>query len=99
MKTGTFVWFYQALWGIALTFAAPPLLKIANIRAAFLFSGLSTPVAILLWFYLPETKARSVAEMDELFERGIPAWRTSKYVTDVERQLDRVVQGEQKATV
>ncbi|GFZ46551.1 hypothetical protein JCM24511_03771 [Saitozyma sp. JCM 24511] len=97
MKTGTFVWFYQALWGIALTFAAPPLLGVANIRAAFLFAGLSMPVAILLWFFLPETRSRSVAEMDELFEKRIPAWRTGKFVTEAEKQLDRVLQAEQKA--
>jgi len=97
MKTGTFVWFYQALWGIALTFAAPPLLGVANIRAAFLFAGLSMPVAVMLWFFLPETRARAVAEMDELFEKRIPAWRTSKYVTEAEKQLERVLEAEKKA--
>jgi hypothetical protein len=39
-----------------LSFAAPPLLGVANIRAAFLFAGLSMPVAVLLWFFLPETR-------------------------------------------
>ncbi len=39
------------------SFAAPPLLAVANIRAAFLFAGLSMPVAIMLWWVLPETKA------------------------------------------
>ncbi len=35
--------------------------------------------------------------MDELFEKRIPAWRTGKYVTEVEKQLDRVLEAEQKA--
>jgi hypothetical protein len=35
--------------------------------------------------------------MDELFEKRIPAWRTSKFVTEAEKQLDRVLQAEQKA--
>lgn len=97
MKTGTFVWFYQALWGIVLTFAAPPLLDVGNVRAAFLFAGLSVPVTTLLWLYLPETKARSVAEMDELFEKRVPAWRTSKYTTDVEIHLKAFLEQEKRA--
>lgn len=40
--------------------------------------------------------SRSVAEMDELFEKQIPAWRTGKYVTDVENQLERVLEAERR---
>lgn len=61
-----------------------------NLRAAFVYGALSVPMCILMWLYVPETKGRSAAEIDELFEKGVPAWRWSKTVTDVETQLDVV---------
>ena len=35
--------------------------------------------------YVPEPSRRNAAELDELFEKGIPAWRMRKYVTDVQK--------------
>lgn len=40
--------------------------------------------------------SRSVAEMDELFEKRIPAWRTSQYVTDVETHLKAFLEAERR---
>jgi hypothetical protein len=34
--------------------------------------------------------------MDELFEKRIPAWRTSKYVTDVETHLNAFLEAEKR---
>jgi len=42
--------------------------------------------------YLPETRGRSSAEIDELFERKVPAWKWSKTVTEVEEQLAAATQ-------
>jgi hypothetical protein len=36
--------------------------------------------------------SRSAAEIDELYERKIPAWRWSKTVTAAEEQMQAVVQ-------
>lgn len=36
--------------------------------------------------------SRSAAEIDELYERKIPAWRWSETVTTVEEQMHVVVQ-------
>ena len=30
-------------------------------------------IPCIMWF--PESKGRTYAEMDELFERGVPAWK------------------------
>lgn len=35
--------------------------------------------------------SRSVAEMDELFEKKIPAWQTAKYITDAQKTLSEVM--------
>ena len=37
-------------------------------------------------------RRRSAAEIDELYERKIPAWRWSKTVTAAEEQMHAVVQ-------
>lgn len=37
-------------------------------------------------------RSRSVSEIDELYERNIPAWRWSKTVTAAEEQMRLVVQ-------
>lgn len=69
----------------------PPLLTALNTRAAFVFGATSLPCAIFFWYYLPETKGRSVAEIDELYERHIPAWRWAETETEAERQMRAAV--------
>jgi len=63
-----------------------------NVKAAFVYGAFSVPLCVLMWLYLPETKGRSAAEIDELYERKIPAWRWSKTVTAVEEQMHAAVQ-------
>ena len=40
------------------------------------------------FFFLPETKNRTALELDELFERRIPAWDVKKYTFDDEGEID-----------
>jgi len=41
--------------------------------------------SILAIFIIPETAKRSPAELDELYEKRIPAWKMKGYVTDVQK--------------
>lgn len=41
-----------------------------------------------MWFVVPETKDRSYAELDELFERKIPAWRFKSTETSTQQILE-----------
>ncbi|CAH0004304.1 unnamed protein product [Clonostachys byssicola] len=66
------------------SYATPRMLLALNIKACFIFGALSVPCCILMWLYVPETKGRSTAEIDELYERRIPAWKWSKTRTSVE---------------
>lgn len=52
---------------------------------AFLFLGTGLVTCVLVYFYVPEPSRRNPAEMDEMYERGVPAWRMRKYVTDVQK--------------
>lgn len=42
----------------------------------------------ILFFVFPEAKDRTYGELDELFERGIPAWRFASTKTAHQSQLE-----------
>jgi len=92
IKTGPVTFFTNSITGIATCYATPPMLLAMSVKAAFVFAAFSVPICVLMWLYLPETKSRSAAEIDELYERKIPAWRWAKTVTVAEEQMHAVVQ-------
>lgn len=56
-------------------------------KTAWLFFGTGTIVCILLYFFLPECSRRNAAEVNELYDRGVPAWKMHKYVTEAQTRL------------
>ena len=54
-------------------------------NTAWLFFALGLMASILAIFIIPETAKRSPAELDELYEKRIPAWKMKGYVTDVQK--------------
>ncbi len=46
-----------------------------GVKAIYVWAGLLIPTTILLWLYYPETYGRTYWELDELYERRVPAWR------------------------
>ncbi|KAJ0416469.1 general substrate transporter [Aspergillus carlsbadensis] len=48
------------------------------------------------WYLIPETKGRTAAELDELFERKIPAWRFGKTETATQQLLKSEETGAEK---
>ncbi|KAK8147894.1 hypothetical protein G3M48_000772 [Beauveria asiatica] len=92
VKTGPITFFANSIFGIATCYATPPMLLSLGVRAGLVFGAFSIPVCICMWLYLPETKSRSAAEIDELYERKIPAWRWAETVTHAEAQMLAVVQ-------
>ena len=63
-----------------------------SLKAGFVYGAFSVPICIIMWLYVPETKGRSAAEIDELYERKVPAWRWSRTRTDAKAQMEAVVQ-------
>ena len=57
-------------------------------KTYLIFAGWMFVVTILTFFYLPETKGRSAAELDEMFEAGVPAREFKSESTHVS-QVDR----------
>lgn len=57
-------------------------------KAVWIFVGLGGIVNIIAVFFCPEPARRLPAELDELYERRVPAWRMRKLVTEVEKNND-----------
>ena len=62
-------------------------------KAGFLAGGLSSLCIVWAFFRLPECKNRTYAELDLLFEQGVPARKFASYEIDVvgEQKLDVLV--------
>ncbi|KAL1413457.1 hypothetical protein Q8F55_001224 [Vanrija albida] len=69
----------QSLNGVIFNYCVPLMLSDQyagwGAKTGFFFGPLAFLFTILVWFTVPETKGRSYAELDELYEKRIPAWR------------------------
>ncbi|KEF55030.1 uncharacterized protein A1O9_08683 [Exophiala aquamarina CBS 119918] len=92
IKTGPVTFFTNSIMGIATCYATPPMLLALSLKTGFVYAAFSVPICVILWIYLPETKGRSAAEIDELYERKIPAWKWSRTRTAAEGQMHAVVE-------
>ncbi|KAF9295062.1 hypothetical protein BGZ74_010983 [Mortierella antarctica] len=59
-----------------LAYAVPPALEHIQYRTYFIFAGFCVAMTIHVFFMFPETKGRTLEEMDELFNSDVPAWKT-----------------------
>ncbi|GKT47982.1 MFS transporter fmqE [Colletotrichum spaethianum] len=59
-----------------------------ELRTAFFYVGVGLSFVVVMWFLIPETKGRSSAELDELFESGVKDWRFHKTQTATERLIN-----------
>ena len=73
--------FWSYATAVITTFAVPQITSAdagnLGAKAAFIFGGCVFITAIWSYFYLPETKARTAVEIDEMYDAGIPMrqWR------------------------
>lgn len=49
-------------------------------KCGYFFAGLSIICIFVVYFFVPETFGRTYAELDEIFEEGISARKSSAYV-------------------
>jgi MFS family permease len=62
-------------WNCALAFAVPPLLREINWRMYIVFATFNGAALVHTYLCAPETKGKTLEEMDEVFDSGRPAWR------------------------
>lgn len=63
-------------WNCILAFAVPPLLWNINWKMYMLFAAFNAIAFFHMFFTAPETKGKTLEEMDEVFDSGRPAWRS-----------------------
>ncbi|KAF4472617.1 sugar transporter [Fusarium albosuccineum] len=80
----------SVLFGLTFNTSLPAILDVEGAnwgyKTAWLFFSTGLVVVVLVWLYVPEPSARNSAELDEMYAKGVPAWRMRKYVTDVQKQ-------------
>ncbi|KAM5345993.1 hypothetical protein ACJ41O_011854 [Fusarium nematophilum] len=79
----------SVIFGLTFNTSVPVMLDASGAnsgyRTAFLFLGTGVVTCVIAYFYVPEPSQRNPAEMDEMYEKGVPARRMRKFVTDVQR--------------
>ncbi|KAI3599979.1 sugar transporter [Moniliophthora roreri] len=80
-KTMAFSSMLNVVCAFAVSFTLPYLLNppYANLQArvGYIYGSIAAVAMLYAFFFVPETKGRSLEELDELFERkpSLPAWR------------------------
>ncbi|KAE8351187.1 general substrate transporter [Aspergillus coremiiformis] len=57
-------------------------------KAYLIFAGCMCCIVIFTFFFLPETKGRNFAEIDEMYDAGVPAWKWRTYRTSFHSRAD-----------
>ncbi|EDO02122.1 hypothetical protein SS1G_04598 [Sclerotinia sclerotiorum 1980 UF-70] len=85
-------------WNCVLAFAVPPLLKNINWKMYMIFATFNGLAYIHIFLTAPETKGRTLEEMDAVFNSGLHAWqslpkesRLDKLAKDIEEGNLKVV--------
>ncbi|KAL0934087.1 MFS glucose [Colletotrichum truncatum] len=63
-------------WNMVLAFAVPPLLWNINYKMYYIFATFNACAFLHTAFFAPETKGFTLEEMDDVFNSGVPAWKT-----------------------
>lgn len=77
------------IWSFSLPYAVNPNEGNLGGKIAFLFAGVMVPVVVFTYFFIPETKNRSYAEIEELWVSRTPArkWSSTKQVSAEEASM------------
>jgi hypothetical protein len=87
-KTAAFATATQSVWGIAMNFAIPYMVNPdeGNLKGkvGFVFGGLALIATIASYFYTPELKGRTFAEINTMFQNRVPPRKMGSYVIEDE---------------
>lgn len=79
----------NTMWSFTLPYLFNPDRLNLGGRLGFVFGGTAAISLVYLWFYQPETRGRSYAELDELFVKRVGARQFGTYQTDLQEQAAR----------
>ncbi|KAI8578369.1 hypothetical protein K450DRAFT_301189 [Umbelopsis ramanniana AG] len=86
---------FQNIGSLALSQAFPTMFTKLSYKSMFVFAGFNIFMAIVVWFYLPETKGVSLEEIDEIFG-GVNRVQAQREKEGIADDKDAVVVDEKK---
>jgi hypothetical protein len=78
-------------WNCVLAFAVPGLLEKISWKMYMIFGTFNGLALVHMFLCAPETKGRTLEEMDEVFDSGVPAWQkvdSSKRLERLRREIE-----------
>lgn len=54
-------------------------------KYCYIWAGSNLILAIFVFFFIPETRGRSLEQLDELFDKKLAAWKFRTYITDLQQ--------------
>ncbi|KAI9875586.1 MAG: MFS sugar transporter [Pleopsidium flavum] len=85
-------------WNCALAFAVPPLLWSINWKMYMVFAAFNGAAFIHMFLTAPETKGKTLEEMDTVFDSGRPAWKSVPKGSRLDRIQKEIEEGNLKVT-
>ncbi|KAJ5675924.1 hypothetical protein N7462_008821 [Penicillium macrosclerotiorum] len=78
----------QGITAVVTTLVVPQLTSAdaANLGAKtyLIFAGCMAAIIVFMYFFMPETRGRTFAEIDEMYAAKVPAWKWRSYQTSLE---------------
>ncbi|KAL3457558.1 general substrate transporter, partial [Aspergillus heterothallicus] len=72
----------NCIWAFAMPYMINPDQANMGGKIAFIFCGILVVCDVFVFFFYPETKGRTFAEIDELYARGVPARKFAKTILE-----------------
>ncbi|KAK9428637.1 general substrate transporter [Lipomyces doorenjongii] len=82
--------------GFTISLVVPLLYRIITWRLFIIYGAVNVASFFYVFFFVPETKQRTLEEMDEIFEHGEPIWRSFKgihYTSRIDQLARDIEQG------
>jgi MFS family permease len=83
------------IWNCILAYAVPPLLYSINWKMYMIFATFNGLALIHVFLAAPETKGKTLEEMDEVFDNGLWPWQVKSHGS----RMDALAQGIEAGTV
>ncbi|KAF9873299.1 MFS glucose [Colletotrichum karsti] len=83
-------------WNMVLAFAVPPLLWNINYKMYYIFATFNACAFLHTAFFAPETKGFTLEEMDDVFNSGLPAWKTHQKKSRLDELENEIATGNLK---
>lgn len=86
-------------WNTGLAFFVPPLLTTINWKMYMIFATFNGCACVHMFLAAPETKGKTLEEMEDVFDSGRPAWRAPPQGSKLEELQRQIEEGNLKVDV